>query len=135
MKSELSEKNPYWIDKHRFYELQHFCLQYPIWEKSYTMLDGLSKRQLDLATYGKTNDISNPTEKVAIKKTFYLNRMELITETAKKVDAGIAPYLIRGVTEGLSYDVMNAKKKIPCCRETYYDMYRKFFWLLNEERE
>lgn len=24
----LSEKNKYYIDKHRYYELKHFCLQY-----------------------------------------------------------------------------------------------------------
>ena len=30
LRAELSEKNPYWIEKHRYYELKHFCLQYPI---------------------------------------------------------------------------------------------------------
>lgn len=30
MRPELSQKNPYWIGKHRYYELKHFCLQYPI---------------------------------------------------------------------------------------------------------
>ena len=28
LRAELSEKNPYWIEKHRYYELKHFCLQY-----------------------------------------------------------------------------------------------------------
>ena len=32
---EVSEKNKYWIDKHRYYELKHFCLQYPLWKKEY----------------------------------------------------------------------------------------------------
>ena len=35
IRPELSEKNPYWIEKHRYYELKHFCLQYPIWRKAY----------------------------------------------------------------------------------------------------
>lgn len=43
MKSELSKRNPYWIEKHRYYELRHFCLQYPIWKSSYNSLYGLSK--------------------------------------------------------------------------------------------
>lgn len=38
LRAELSEKNPYWIEKHRYYELKHFCLQYPIWKKAYTTL-------------------------------------------------------------------------------------------------
>ena len=27
MRPELSQKNPYWIGKHRYYELKHFCLR------------------------------------------------------------------------------------------------------------
>lgn len=26
IRPELSEKNPYWIGKHRYYELKHFCI-------------------------------------------------------------------------------------------------------------
>lgn len=29
IRAEVSENNPYWIEKHRYYELKHFCLQYP----------------------------------------------------------------------------------------------------------
>ena len=42
IRPELSEKNPYWIERHRYYELKHFCLQYPIWKKAYAALDGFS---------------------------------------------------------------------------------------------
>lgn len=28
IRPEVSEKNQYWIEKHRYYELKHFCLQY-----------------------------------------------------------------------------------------------------------
>ena len=42
IRPELSEKNPYWIERHRYYELKHFCLQYPIWKKAYAALDGLT---------------------------------------------------------------------------------------------
>lgn len=42
IRPELSEKNPYWIERHRYYELKHFCLQYPIWKKAYAALDGLA---------------------------------------------------------------------------------------------
>ena len=33
VKPELSKRNPYKLDKHRYYELKHFCLQYPDWKK------------------------------------------------------------------------------------------------------
>ena len=48
VRSELSKKNKYWIERHRYYELKHFCLQYPIWKKAYAALDGFSKRPDDM---------------------------------------------------------------------------------------
>ena len=135
MKPELSKKNPYWIEKHRFYELKHFCLQFPIWKKAYDSMDGLLERPRDLAIYGKTNSIANPTERVALMKTFYSERMDLIIKTTEDTDQTMAPYLLRGVTEGLSYDTMNVQNGIPCCRDVYYELYRRFFWLLNKARD
>ena len=42
IRAEISEKNKYWIDKHRHYELKHFCLQYPSWKKAYADFDDTS---------------------------------------------------------------------------------------------
>lgn len=39
IRPEVSHKNTYYISKHRYYELKHFCLQYPEWRKSYISLD------------------------------------------------------------------------------------------------
>lgn len=69
LRAELSEKNPYWIEKHRYYELKHFCLQYPIWKKAYAALDGTNTKTMNLAM-----------------------------------------------------------------KDIYYDLYRRFFWLLDKER-
>ena len=33
-------KSEYELSKHRFYELKHFCLQYPEWKKLYLLADG-----------------------------------------------------------------------------------------------
>lgn len=137
MKSELSKRNPYWIEKHRYYELRHFCLQYPIWKSSYNSLYGLSKHIhiSDVTNSSKTKNIPDPTATIAGKRMFYSDRMKMIMETAKNTDESLAKYLVCGVTEGLSYDTLRARHNIPCCRDTYYDMYRKFFWLLSNVRD
>ena len=83
----------------------------------------------------KTKNISDPTAMIAGKRMFYSDRMKMITETAKNTDESLAKYLVCGVTEGLSYDTLRARHNIPCCRDTYYDMYRKFFWLLSNVRD
>ena len=36
-------KSEYQIGKHRFYELKHFCLQYPEWKAYYSDSDGWPK--------------------------------------------------------------------------------------------
>jgi len=43
IKPELPDKNKHYIEKHRYYELKHFCLQYQAWKRAYAALDGLSK--------------------------------------------------------------------------------------------
>ena len=131
---DISKKNPYWIEKHRYYELKHFCLQYPIWKKAYESLDGLSKRPIDMDRFER-NGISDPTANCAVAMIFYRERLDMIEKAALETDSELARYLLIGVTEGLSYDILRAKHNIPCCRNTYYELYRKFFWTLNKIRK
>lgn len=130
---ELSEKNKFWIEKHRYYELKHFCLQYPIWKKARAALTGLASRPQDLERYfsGKHSD---PTAKCAEARLFYTERMELVENAARATDEELAVYILMGVTDELSYDHLRATYDIPCCKEVYYRLYRKFFWLLNKTR-
>lgn len=41
-RAELSRKNPYWIPRHRYYELKHFCLQFRDYQHRCLELDGMS---------------------------------------------------------------------------------------------
>ena len=134
IRPELSEKNKYWIDKHRYYELKHFCLQYPIWKKAYASLDGLSKRPADLESVQKTNSISDPTAKCAEAKLYYSERTSMIEEVANETCSDLSSYILRAVTEAISYDHLKSRLDIPCSKDTYYELYRRFFWLLNRAR-
>ena len=135
LRPALSEQNKYWIEKHRYYELKHFCLQYPRWKKAYVSLDGLSKRPMDLAMFAATNSHSDPTARCAMAKAFYSERMEMVESTAWQTDPELSSYILKGVTEGISYSHLKARLNIPCCKDNYYDRYRRFFWLLNKERQ
>jgi hypothetical protein len=135
IRHELTKKNKYWVEKHRYYELKHFCLQYPIWKQAYASLDGLSKRPDDLSRIQKTNDISDPTGKCAEAKLYYSDRILMIEDTANEVTPELSTYIIKAVTEGVSYEHLKTRLDIPCSRDTYYDLYRQFFWLLNKARK
>lgn len=133
IRAEISEKNKYWIDKHRHYELKHFCLQYPSWKKAYSAYnDSLAASQL--TGLPSCNDISDPTGKIATLKRYYSERIELIERVAMETDEYLYPYILKAVTEELSYTYLKGVLNIPCGRDMYYNRYRKFFWLLSQER-
>jgi hypothetical protein len=134
IRPELSVNNKYWIERHRYYELKHFCLQYPIWKKAYSALGGLSNRPTELVASSNTGKISDPTAKCAEARLFYSEKMRMIEQTAIATDATLYSYILKGVTEGVSYDHLKARLEIPCCKDVYYDLYRRFFWLLNKTR-
>lgn len=132
IRAEISEKNKYWIDKHRHYELKHFCLQYPSWKRAYIELDGFNGRSDE--SYSRSSTPGDPTSKVVEMRDLYLERMDLVRRTAFEADPELATYIFRAVTEGLSYTYLRTKLAIPCGRDMYYDRYRRFFWLLSEAR-
>lgn len=135
IRPELSPKNCYWIEKHRYYELKHFCLQYPTWRRKYNSLIHYPSGLPKLVPPAKANVISDPVTIHIEDRLFYADRMDMLERVAKETDEELASYILKAITEGISYDHMRARTDIPCCKDTYYDLYRRFFWLLNKERQ
>ena len=135
IRPEVSVKNRYYIDKHRHYELKHFCLQYPKWKKAYieSLDNDISLSMIDGSIINE--GIYDPTSSRAITRTYYSKRMELLEQVAKDADKYLWHYILKAVTEGLSYTYLKTKLDIPCGKDMYYDRYRKFFWLLSEIRD
>ena len=123
----LSEKNPYWLERHRFYELRHFCLQYPYWKEQYKKYDGLAKKGIIHVASSKSG---SPTENAAVEAIFYKEKMEQVEKCCKKAADDLWEYLFKGVTQGIGYNDLRP----PCCKDVYYDIYRKFFFLLDKKR-
>ena len=135
IRAEISEKNKYWIDKHRHYELKHFCLQYPEWKRAYATFDDASVPLSTIDSAPTSNLPGDPTAKRAMMKTYYSEKIDLIERIAIETDRYLYTYLLRAVTENLSYTYLKSRLKIPCGRDMYYDRYRRFFWLLSKERK
>lgn len=135
IRPEISEKNKYYIDKHRYYELKHFCLQYKEWKKAYELCNDSIIFTANLDNIPSGNSVSDLTAKYAIKKAYYGERIKLIEQSAKDADEYLYPYILRAVTEGLSYTHLKTKLDIPCGKDMYYNRYRKFFWLLSNSRK
>lgn len=133
IRPELSENNKYFIPRHRYYELKHFCLQYPDWKKQYVLLNGC-ERKPELYLRVKHSNVDDPTARIAEEKVFFSDRMDTVKKAAMETDEVFGNYILQAVTEGLSYDVLKLRLNIPCGKDTYYELYRRFFWLLDKWR-
>ena len=130
---ELSEKNPYYISKHRYYELLHFCRQYTEYQLEKERIINTWVRP-SLQPELNPNIHTDHCEKWAIKLADVDDKIQLIEETAVDADEQLSGYILMAVTSGLGYDTLNARYNVPCSRNTFYDRYRKFFWILDQRR-
>ncbi|MFI3173920.1 MAG: hypothetical protein R3Y53_01810 [Bacillota bacterium] len=131
VKAELSDKNPYHINKFRYYELKYHCLQYPIWKKQHQELIDVHYGSDILSTHSKTNVITDKVPLCAEKRLRFRDKMQIIEQAAIATDSELYSYILKGVTEGVSYHYLKMQLNIPCCRNTYYQLYRRFFWILD----
>lgn len=135
IRADISQRNPYWLERHRYYELKHFCLQYPYWKKMYRYLDGYAKRHDSSSKMPSIGDRCRPTERTSEMLIFYSTRMEMVDRIAAQASDELADYILEAVTQGFSYEDLLARHAIPCGRDMYYTAYRRFFWLLSQERQ
>lgn len=133
IRPKISEKNKYYINEHRYYELKHFCLQYPLWEKQYNELMNITKIS-DLKKSSRTNKITDYTAETVEKRLYYRERMDMVNKAAQDADTELASYIFKAVTQGLSYEALRLQMNMPCSRDIYYDRYRRFFYLLSKYR-
>ena len=84
VRPEVSQKNPYYLERERYYELKHFCRQYHIWKKAYAALDGLSKRPADLELFVRPNKTGDPTARCAEARASYGTKIEMVEKCAKE---------------------------------------------------
>ena len=135
IRPELSTSNKYWINKHRYYELKHFCLQYPVWKNVYAAFDDTGIPLSMIEKVPTSNMPGDPTGRRAVMKAYYKEKIDLIERVSFEADRYLHDYILKAVTEELSYTYLRSKLDIPCGREMYYDRYRRFFWLLDRARD
>ena len=134
MRMEMSKKNKYYIDKERKYELVHFCRQYNKWKMSLRDVEGWAVPPVEQTRVNTGNYVPDPTARAAAIKKFLSERIEMIEKAAYEADPELCDYIIRGVTNEMSYDQLFLLYKIPCGKDMYYDRRAKFFWILDKLR-
>ena len=127
----ISEKK-YGINKHRFLELKHHCLQYQDWRRELANMQDTVKA----IQYGKEGkgspSIGSATESLAIRRIELEEKCKTIEQT--EADPELYQYILEGVTtDYATYRYLKDAKKIPCGKDMYYDRRRKFFYLLSKK--
>ena len=111
--------NEYRLSPHRFKELKHFCLQYNEIKDNLRTLN-----EIDLI---KSKD---STSLLAIKRNEYSQAIKLIEMTAFESEKFLGGYILKSVSEDLSYTALN----IPCSKYVFDYLREKYFWLLSERK-
>lgn len=132
IRPEVSKNNQYYISRHRYYELKHYCLQYPEFKRIYNdMCEKIPGGILQI-----TNQEGQPKSDESLEvRQAYLDQINLIEECAKLTDPYLGSYILKGVTEGLPYTYFKMRENIPCGKDLYYELYRKFFYILSYKKK
>lgn len=136
IRPELSQDNKYHISKHRYYELLHFCRQYTEYLAEKEQILAACVRPVIFNEAHTMHDYIEEThaERWAIRLADVDDKIKLIEQTAVDTDEQLSGYILMSVTSGLGFDAMKARYDVPCSRNTFYDRYRKFFWILDQRR-
>jgi hypothetical protein len=106
-----------------------------LWKKAYAALEELTISSPMLEEFRSSKNMpSDPTAKWGIARAYYSGKMDMVKKAAASADEDLYIYILKAVTEDLSYNYLKTRLGMPCSKDMYYDRYRKFFWLLSKER-
>lgn len=132
---EVTKENKYYISKHRYYELKHFCLQYPEWRSKYEKLNMITASSPNLQSIPVQNSNGDKVLDLGVELASLHMKMDLIGRICEETDPELKNYIFKSVTQNLAYTYFETHDRIPCSRGTFYDRYRRFFWLLDQAKE
>ena len=133
IRPSVSIKNPYWIERHRYYELKHFCLQYKTWKVYIREIDGMKTKNFPDGIFGR--NFSNPTLRAVELREEYSAKIALVEHAAHEASPDLWSYILKAVTEELPYENLRMVHGLPCGREMWYELYRRFFYILSGSRK
>ena len=128
----LKLSKEYSISRHRYRELKEFCLQYEEKKSELNQIYTSSSISPEVAVMGGIP--GKPTEQKAMRALQLTKEIELIDNCIKEAcgtAVALAEPLKRNVTLGIGFDKLGY---IPCAPRVFYKCRRKFFFILNEEK-
>ena len=124
----------YGISEHAYDELRSFCLQYD--EKLARLNDAYSLKSPNLSGMPHGSGISDPTERAAELAVKYKEDIDLIENTAKEIDAELAPFIIKNVTSDKCPPwVLKTRYGMETSEKTFNKKRRQFYYRLAVKKQ
>jgi len=137
IRPEVSKKSQYYISKHRYYELRHYCQQYKEWQDCYRFLSQMNGTVSVIPAekiFYNRKIMWNSFEEKSDAKADFLRAIQLVNNCAKDADEELSDYILLAVTENVSFVKLKTQYNMPCEKDMFYDRFRKFFWLLSQRK-
>ena len=126
-------KDKYKISDYRFRELYYFCLQYEEWKQRLKEKRNPLKG-MQYSGMPSSGNPGNPTESNAIECAELSRKCEMIEQAAKEADADLWEYIVFAVTnKDITFEHLKMQRNIPCERDCYYNIRRKFYFILDSK--
>ena len=124
-------KKKYGISKHAFGTAYSYCLQYPEWKEEMNNIAMIKSPQI--TGMPGAHGGSDPTAEKAQRWAELLGKMRKVEETVREAvgdSESLYDYMLEYVTtEGATFQ--NIKQKgVPCERTYFYEIRRKFYYLM-----
>lgn len=127
----VSKKREYYISKHRYYELKHFCLQYNEW-RNLVFSRGQNLAKSVIFRTDHQREFNDPVGDEVGRLEWAKQNMQLVEDAAARTDKLLGDYIFLAATQGRSYTSLKLIDDMPCSRDTFYICYHKFFWILSQ---
>lgn len=116
-------------------ELRYFCRQYKYWKlKLETTKPSVKSQNIDGMPFSNTNNISDTTQNLAIKRVELQEKIKMIEDSAKEASPYFWKYIINSVCYECNYDNLQLNQGMPLSEAAFRDRVKMFFRILDQKR-
>lgn len=136
MNKRNSSLQKYGISGKRYKELCGFCEQYPEWKEELATIEiSVKSQNMDGMPHSSTNNISDETADIAIKRATISEKIKLIEDTAKEASPDLWEIIIKSACYEQPFWYLRDISMVPISRAAFYDHRKYFFYLLNKRKK
>ena len=133
LQKELSNSNKYYLSKAAFLQSLYFAYQYQEFLDELEMIgDGSRAISYDSQPHGEAT--GGALEDLAIRRAKVSCKIDAIESACREASSELYKWLIKGVTsDEVGYDYLRYQLNMPCGRRQYYEIRRKFYFILYQK--